>query len=241
MSSSSTIVSTGSTTTSSPSSSTTSSNRGGGGMSSSLYLFTFLITIVVLGLISAALLLRAFYIRRAFHRRVEEALQRGEALPEEAMTALGMTRPAKKKKLGPTPNLWETELLHPDSYPSDEWETFTPLGMVRFPPNVESTPPQVQTLPPFQPITRNFFRSVFRPTAPLPLTRRTDPVQPLAEDPEERSGPAFELPEYGEKVVLGVLISLPSESQVNWTKETDGDNVEIPEVCLGVSMAKISE
>jgi hypothetical protein len=80
--------------------------------SSSLYLFTFLITILVLGLISAALLLRAYYVRRQFQRRVEAAIRAGQPLPEDAAQALGLVRPRRKneKKVGPMPGLWESEM-----------------------------------------------------------------------------------------------------------------------------------
>jgi len=86
----------------------------GSTVSSSLYLFTFLITIIVLGLISAALLTRAYYVRRRFHRRVEEAIRTGQALPPDAAAALGLNRPnrglKKEKKIGLMPTMWEAEM-----------------------------------------------------------------------------------------------------------------------------------
>lgn len=83
--------------------------------SSSLYLFTFLITIVVLAVISGGLLLRAYYVRRQFQRRVEEAIRAGQPLPDDAAAALGLRqfggRNAKKeKKHGPMPGIWEAEM-----------------------------------------------------------------------------------------------------------------------------------
>ena len=79
--------------------------------SSSLYLFTFLITIVVLGVISAGLLLRAYYVRRQFQRRVEEAIRAGQPLPHDAATALGLNRRRKQeKKHGPMPGVWEAQM-----------------------------------------------------------------------------------------------------------------------------------
>lgn len=83
--------------------------------SGTLYLFTFLITIIVLALISGALLFRAYYVRRRFQRRVEEAIRNGRPLPTDAAIALGLMRPGrpgkKEKKLGPMPMIWETEML----------------------------------------------------------------------------------------------------------------------------------
>lgn len=76
-----------------------------------LYLFTFLITIVVLGLITALLLLRAYYVRRAFHRRIEEAIRSGRPLPPEAFPSLRTNRRGKKEKQhGPMPSMWEAEM-----------------------------------------------------------------------------------------------------------------------------------
>lgn len=83
--------------------------------SSSLYLFTFLITIVVLALISGGLLLRAYYVRRQFQRRVEEAIRAGLPLPADASAALGIrtggpNNRKKEKKHGPMPGIWEAEM-----------------------------------------------------------------------------------------------------------------------------------
>ena len=109
MSSSSTSSSTASSVAPSASSSGIFSGSNGG-VSSSLYLFTFLITIVVLGVISAGLILRAYYVRRQFQLRVEEAIRRGQPLPPDAVRALGLYRPKSKKIFGPEPGLWEVEM-----------------------------------------------------------------------------------------------------------------------------------
>lgn len=80
---------------------------------STLYLLTFLITLVVLAVISAALLLRAYYVRRRFQRRIQEAIANGQALPPDALAGLGITRPRRgkpEKKVGPMPTMWEAEM-----------------------------------------------------------------------------------------------------------------------------------
>jgi hypothetical protein len=81
---------------------------------STLYLFTFLIVLVILAVISAGLLFRAYFIKRRFRRRIQEAIANGQALPPDALAGLGMlrtTRPTKEeKKLGPMPILWEAEM-----------------------------------------------------------------------------------------------------------------------------------
>lgn len=81
----------------------------------SLYLFTFLITIVVLGTIAAGLLVRAYIVKRRFQRRVEEALREGRALTPDMALALGLIRPGnrnnkKEKKVGRMPVMWEAEM-----------------------------------------------------------------------------------------------------------------------------------
>jgi hypothetical protein len=90
--------------------------------SSSLYLFTFLITIVVLGIISAALLLRAYYVRRQFQLRVEEAIRRGQPLPQDAVRALGLNRRKKGKDVGKMPTFWEAEMWR-DGAKAEKWGT----------------------------------------------------------------------------------------------------------------------
>lgn len=82
---------------------------------STLYLLTFLITLVVLALISAALLLRAYYVRRRFQRRIQEAIANGQALPPDALAGLGIARRRRgkpEKKHGPMPTMWEAEMYH---------------------------------------------------------------------------------------------------------------------------------
>jgi hypothetical protein len=63
-------------------------------------------------LISVALLLRAYYIRRRFRRRIQEAIINGQALPPDALAALGVRRGVEKKekKVGPMPVMWEAEM-----------------------------------------------------------------------------------------------------------------------------------
>jgi hypothetical protein len=77
---------------------------------------------VVLALISGALLLRAYYVRRQFQRRVEEAIRAGQPLPADAAAALGIRNGAnrkKEKKHGPMPGMWEAEMWRD----GESWET----------------------------------------------------------------------------------------------------------------------
>lgn len=116
------MSSTSSTPTTTNSQGPSSSNQSfpGGNLgtsgNTSLYLFTFLITIVVLGTIAAGLLVRAYIVRRRFQRRVEDALREGRPLPPDMAMALGLIRPGqarnakKEKKVGKMPVMWESEM-----------------------------------------------------------------------------------------------------------------------------------
>ncbi|WRT65733.1 uncharacterized protein IL334_002681 [Kwoniella shivajii] len=252
----------------SPSSTTTSNtstqtapvyNQGPTGGSTTLYLFTFLITILVLGLISSGLLIRAYILRRRFHRRVEEAMRRGEALPQDAAAALGLLprrtgfRGKKEKKHGLMPTMWESEmrrsetgLLDDDENEIDlsekEWDNLTPLSVLHFT-NTDPTPPPTQVVIPPQPTPAAYIRSLFSsnglPTygSRPPLTHRpTSTVIPTSQA-------VFAIPEPGEEVVVGVMIAMPCEGvmEERWNLLEEGEERELPEVCLGVMSTRIKE
>ncbi|KAK8861628.1 hypothetical protein IAR55_002451 [Kwoniella newhampshirensis] len=236
------------------------------GGSTTLYLFTFLITILVLGLISAGLIIRAYIMRRRFHRRVEEAIRNGEALPPDAAAALGMGTPRrggrgkKERPVGLMPTLWEGEMYRDgekwDVYHDEDveerewqqereknWEGLTPLSVLHF----KTTPPssaEVPVLPLPAPLTpQAYLRSLFssNPTYPYmrpPLnTQATSQTIPTA-------GPKYEIPETNTEVVVGVMIAMPVQGagEERWnTLEYEGEERDLPEVCLGVMGARLSD
>lgn len=65
----------------------------------------------------------AYYDRRRFQLRVEEAIRRGQPLPQDAVRALGLDRPKKGKDFGPMPSMWEVELKRDDE--KVEWRDET--------------------------------------------------------------------------------------------------------------------
>lgn len=71
----------------------------------SLYLFTFLTTLLLLLAVSCGIVLRSFVLRRRFRRRVEAAIAAGVLLPEqvEALRRRGPT-------IGERPTLWEVRI-----------------------------------------------------------------------------------------------------------------------------------
>jgi hypothetical protein len=81
--------------------------------SSTVYIFTFLIVLVILAVVSAALLFRAYYLKRRFRRRIQTAIANGQALPPDALAGLGVIRPSARKgekDVGPMPIMWEAAL-----------------------------------------------------------------------------------------------------------------------------------
>ena len=222
--------------------------------SSSLYLFTFLITILVLGLISASLLLRAFYVRRRFQRRVEDAIQAGQPLPQDAAEALGLVRPNRKKEknVGPMPAMWEAEMgLDRKPLDSNEkarlvgdeekgWGNVTPLSVLHFPPPREPTPPPSLTLP--LPRTR-FFGLCGTQPLPRPSLDHMDATQSIMQ-----VQPVLEVPPAGTEISVGVLIALPFQEHGEgdrWIAKEDAEGnreeMNVPEVILGVMGCKVDD
>ena len=86
-------------------------------------------TIVILAIVSALLLTRAYYIRRRFQRRIEEAIAAGQPLPQDAAIALGLVRPGAdkgKKEVGPMPAIWDARMEKEDREQFEEekgWDT----------------------------------------------------------------------------------------------------------------------
>ncbi|WWC68583.1 uncharacterized protein I206_102513 [Kwoniella pini CBS 10737] len=261
--SSTTEVASSTTTQNSTTESAPIYNNNPGGGSTTLYLFTFLITILVLGLISSGLLIRAYILRRRFHRRVEEAISRGEALPTDAATALGLLprrppRGKKEKKHGLMPTMWESEMWLNDekaglkeeeeeeqdvSYRKDGWNELTPLSILHFTTtNLNDQPQPIIELPP--PLTPGaYFRSLWssRGLTTTPITPNTNQRPGLQHRPTSTLIPTqkanFKVPENGEEVILGVMIAMPCQGvmEERWNLIQDGEEErELPEVCLGV-------
>lgn len=91
--------------------------------STTIYLIALLITIIVLAGISAALVFRAYYMRRRLSRAMQESVRTGQPLPAHAAAALGIFRPdpyagarrggrlgKEVKHVGAMPSMWEGEM-----------------------------------------------------------------------------------------------------------------------------------
>ncbi|TYJ55812.1 hypothetical protein B9479_003464 [Cryptococcus floricola] len=230
------------------------------GNSTSLYLFTFLITIVVLALISGALILRAYVLRRRFRRRVEEAIRTGNPLPMDAAAALGLLprRGDRKKeeKVAVMPTMWEGEMrrdvekgwAEEDKLPDkgrDQWDGLIPVAITHFPPPPPLPPPQ--TLPPILPQPPSLWRQMFtssssavpseqslRPALNSMASSRSVPNMP-------KVVPSWSAPGTGEEVVVGVMIAMPclESGEELWETVEEGEERDMPEVSLGVMSARI--
>ncbi|TDL22118.1 hypothetical protein BD410DRAFT_788805 [Rickenella mellea] len=83
--------------------------------SSTLYLFTFLATLLLLLAVSTAIVVRSFIIRRRFRRRVEEALAQGIYLPNAH---------GRRRDFGEKPILWDAHL----SGGRESWGNMKPVS-----------------------------------------------------------------------------------------------------------------
>ncbi|KAL5519957.1 hypothetical protein ACEPAG_1617 [Sanghuangporus baumii] len=130
-------------TNSLPSPTQTDSNNDGNdqsgfGNTSSLYLFTFLATLLLLLAISCAIVIRSLVIRRRFQRRVQEALAEGYVFPPNAgpgaTPGLGGFGAAARRRfdVGEKPKMWDAHIAPPP--PPDEskemkWENMMPVSV----------------------------------------------------------------------------------------------------------------
>jgi len=116
-----------------------------GTSSSTLYLYTFLVTLILLCSVSAIIIARSYILRRRFRRQVEEALQNGHVLSPDGPGLVGLSSSMKSKLLGPPPKLWDvwvqptvtklsidTEVANSGKFP---WTEVRPLSAEILPQN----------------------------------------------------------------------------------------------------------
>jgi len=111
----------------------------GGGVNSTLYLFTFLTTLLLLLAVSCGIVIRSFVLRRRFHRRVEEAIAAGVLLPSQTgdiAMGPGGTISVYRRPIGEKPKMWEVWIdegssnNHHSSLAS-EWTKVQPVAVTR--------------------------------------------------------------------------------------------------------------
>ncbi|TFK40562.1 hypothetical protein BDQ12DRAFT_679671 [Crucibulum laeve] len=229
------------------------SNRfpgGGGSSSSNLYLVTFLATLFLLLLVSCAIVLRSYVLRRRFQRRLDDAMAAGILLAPRAQGS-------RKKRFGAKPKFFDAYLQHG----GEKWSDMMPLAAqpifvkrrnrdglpktIRSPaPGAEiqedaSDPTHVPLPPPSttpSPPPPSRFGFIARSAlARLPGRRpRPAEVVPTTETPEKPAHIRTEM------LQVTMLIAMPSPNRRAPTpssidKDETDEEEEIPEVVLGVS------
>ncbi|WOO83874.1 uncharacterized protein LOC62_05G007394 [Vanrija pseudolonga] len=225
-------------------------NVGVGG-NSTMYIFTFLATIIVLSLIGLALVFRAMIIRRRLHRRIEEAIARGEVIPYSNPFLPTPAAPKKPAPVQPLPTLWESEMrLDGDDWEGyvideEKWDFVTPVGLYTVHPPIveeEEKPRMPLQVPSLWSELGEAFREML-PTRRLARRRRRSsattaaaaaaPVtefRPTLQEAEVRDAPGPM-----QEALVGVLIALPFQhAQAELWRPLHADDVEVPDVCLGV-------
>ncbi|KAH7910493.1 hypothetical protein BJ138DRAFT_1114047 [Hygrophoropsis aurantiaca] len=207
------------------------SGGGNGGTSSTLYLFTFLATLFVLLLVSSAIILRSFILRRRFRRRVEEALANGLFLdlpppPGPPIRALGEKPKLFDRWVVPATDGIARGQIIGDEKSNWAWETLMPVSahMVKPPkssssnsstlssstpaPGPSPPPSRLTRLLPFS-FSRGRARSQSQPQTPSPPRIPSSPMLvPSGPSSPTRTATAAET-----RVAVSVLIAMPSPSR----------------------------
>ncbi|QRV79192.1 hypothetical protein RhiJN_07207 [Ceratobasidium sp. AG-Ba] len=230
-------------------------NNGGGGtgsVNSTLYLFTFLTTLLLLLAVSCGIVIRSFVLRRRFHRRVEEAIAAGVLLPSQtgdiAMGPGGSIN-VYRRNIGEKPKMWEAwiderTVGHHPSLASD-WTKVQPLAVTRLsdaPPkpkdessgNTPSAPAAPGSV--FQRLTSRLpFGRSQAPTTTTPATPEvalpslaygTSPApgnRPLDTPKTAKSG---DLPDSTNSVQVAVFIAMPDPSRPRYTPGSSPSPIE---------------
>jgi len=223
---------------------TTSSNGGGGGdgsgipantgpqiaSSASLYLYTFLATLVLLLSVSAAIILRSLVIRRRHRRLVEEAIANGTWLPPTQGPG-GPSGTRARVDLSRKPKMWEAfvgdDTVHGEKADYEprmeretewDWDSIRPFSASYAPPPVAPIPlPPPVTTPTTQPeqprisITRRI-RQLISPTPAAPMV----PLPSLGPGSHGNSSPNLLAAEGPKTLRVAVLIAMPSPTNSHY-------------------------
>lgn len=230
-------------------------------MNSTLYLFTFLTTLLLLLAVSCGIVIRSFILRRRFHRRVEEAIAAGVLLPSQTGD-IGMgpggTINVFRRPLGEKPKMWEVWIDEPSSGDNhapiaSEWSDIQPVAVTRLSdappkPKVEQTGETPAPSAPASAFNRLTSRLLFgrgrtptpanatpaSPEAPLPtLTYGSSP----ALDQQPLEPPQDKLPNStnaNNSVQVAVLIAMPDPSKPRYSPRSALADSPIDEETSGI-------
>ncbi|KAL1406350.1 hypothetical protein Q8F55_008049 [Vanrija albida] len=212
---------------------------------STLYVFTFLAIIIVLGLIGLALVFRAMVIRRRLHRRIEAAIARGEVVPYQNPFLPSRAVPKPPAPVQPLPTLWESQMkLEGDDWEAyvdeEKWDYVTPVGLytVHAAADDDDKPRPVMQVPSLW----SELGEAFREMVPRPGRRRrrrasgeTAAARPSTDAGVLQPPEVADAPAAMQEALVGVLIALPFQQRDSelW-RPLVADDAEVPDVCLGV-------
>ncbi|KAJ1304705.1 hypothetical protein OPQ81_005844 [Rhizoctonia solani] len=208
----------------------------GGGVNSTLYLFTFLTTLLLLLAVSCGIVIRSFVLRRRFHRRVEEAIAAGVLLPGQGDIGMapGGTIGTFRRPIGEKPKLWEVWIdpsIGGDKHlsASCEWSKIQPLAATQISeiPRETTTSPKAELTQPEAPaeaslLGRLGLHSVFRRSRPR--TRAAPSINPTPASPD------IPLP------TLGYNTSAPDDRTQTTKAEPSSEGNRSVEIAVFVAM-----
>ncbi|KAH7339740.1 hypothetical protein B0J17DRAFT_656586 [Rhizoctonia solani] len=219
----------------------------GGGVNSTLYLFTFLTTLLLLLAVSCGIVIRSFVLRRRFHRRVEEAIAAGVLLPGQGDMGMGPGGHigAFRRPIGEKPKMWEV-WINPSSA-SDKYTLGLPLAVTQIsevslntsaPPKTEAIQQEVPAEMPL--LERLELHSIFRrdrsqtrvapsinptplsPDVPLP----TLGYSPSASHDGAQTDKTNISPEGDSSVQVAVFVAMPDPSRPRYVPCTSSSPVD---------------
>ncbi|KAL1682935.1 hypothetical protein EV122DRAFT_249098 [Schizophyllum commune] len=224
---SSLFSSTFSTTPTTSSSAADSDNTGGIdtgpslASSASLYLYTFLATLILLLGVSAAIVIRSLILRRRHRALVEEAIRNGTWIPPA-------TRP--RVDLSKKPKLHEAFLDAHSTHTQDadwlSWDGIFPFSATYINPSYPTPPAPINVpaeVPPPPPARRRWWWPFSRARS---SDSSTDGQTELAERPSSHSSEPT-------RVRVGVIIAMPAPHAQKQT--SDDDEEPLPPLELGIS------
>ncbi|CUA66719.1 hypothetical protein RSOLAG22IIIB_00166 [Rhizoctonia solani] len=222
----------------------------GGGVNSTLYLFTFLTTLLLLLAVSCGIVIRSFVLRRRFHRRVEEAIAAGVLLPGQGDAGMGAggRLGAFRRPIGEKPKLWEvwidpsvSDSKH--SSTSSEWSNIRPLAVTKIsevstdaaaPPKAEMT--QQEAPVGISLLDRLGLHSVFhRGTRAAPIINPTPsspdvPLPTLGYNPpaphEETQGSKANSSDGDRSVQVAVFVAMPDSSRPRYVPHNSSSPID---------------
>jgi len=199
-----------------------------------LYLYTFLATLVLLLAVSSAIVVRSLILRRRHQRMVEEAIRTGTWMPDR----LSSTSGRRRRDFGQKPKLWEAWLRPKANTLTGEkekssWGDITPfhVAYIDLPTPSPQGPIASSAENPVEPVSRpaRFMR---------PFARRRSPPspQPVSLIPDQALSSSSSSPTTAPRpaVRVAVLIAMPNTSHKHHEHHDHGHETELPVVEIGV-------